>query len=481
MKKCLFIAISSCLFAAAVFFALLPAEASHADSKPAKTVTFSKDVAPIFNKNCAECHRPGEAAPFSTLTFKDVRPWAKSIKEKVIKREMPPWGADPHVGQWSNDRRLPQSDIDTITAWVEQGAKEGDPKEMPAAPKFIEGWAIGKPDMVIPMPKEYVLERNGPDEIQHFEVDPGFKQDVYVQFAEARPGNRRIVHHIIAFVKPPQKQDAKQMTPEERRKMREWMEKESVFYQDGTLTKVKADAPVYDDGCATPSGGGGFKRDGSGEDEETTLLAGYAPGMNQAIWPAGMVKKVPAGSKLIFQLHYSTFLGVTAVEKDRSSVGLIFAKNPARELKTHGIANHYFKIPAGAENHTATACWTAKEDMHFVTFMPHLHMRGKAMKFEAFYPDGRREVLCNVPNYDFNWQIVYYAKKPVAIPKGTKIVVTTVWDNSTKNKFNPDPKKDIRWGDPTYEEMTIGWIDYTVDAKSLKSPTSAGSSGEGQK
>jgi mono/diheme cytochrome c family protein len=439
-----------------------------------KNVTYSKDIAPIFFKHCADCHRPGEAAPFSALTFKDVRPWAKSIREKVANRTMPPWSADAHVGQWANDRRLSQAEIDAILAWVDQGAKEGDPKALPPAPKFTEGWEIGQPDLVIPMPKEYVLKPNGPDEIQHFEVDPGFKEDVYVQMAEARPGNRRIVHHIIAFIQPPPKGEGPKLSPEERRKMRAEMEKDMIFYQDGFLTKVKADAPVYDDGCATPSGGGGFKRDGSVADQGGSLLAGYAPGMNQAKWPTGTVKKIPASSKLVFQLHYSTFLGVKAEERDRSSVGLVFAKKPLeRELKTHGIANHYFKIPAGAENHKATACWTAPENLHIVTFMPHLHMRGKSMEFKAFYPDGRSEVICNVPNYDFNWQIVYYAKNPVAIPKGTKIVVTTVWDNSTKNKFNPDPKKDIRWGDPTYEEMTIGWIDYTLDSQSLKGVTAS--------
>jgi len=449
---------------------LSPTSRATVTKSAARNVTFTKDVAPIFFKNCANCHRPGEAAPFSALTYKDVRPWAKSIREKVANRTMPPWFADPHVGEWSNDRRLSQKEIDTIVSWVDGGATEGDAKDLPPAPQFAEGWSIGKPDVVFQVPKEYSLKPGTPDEIQYFTVETNFTEDKYIQLAEARPGNRRIVHHIIAFVQPPAKADsaAAKLSPEERRKMRAEMEKDSIFYQDGTLIKVKADVPVYDDGCSTPSGGAGVKRDGSGEDNGSSLLAGYAPGMNQAVWPAGTVKKVPAGSKLVFQVHYSTFLGVASEQKDRSSVGLIFAKNPQVELKTHGIANHYFKIPAGAEHHTATACWTAAEDMHFVTFMPHLHMRGRAMEFKAVYPDGRSEVICNVPNYDFNWQIVYYAKKPVAIPKGTKIIVTTVWDNSAKNKFNPDPKKDVRWGDPTYEEMTIGWIDYTVDSQAGK-------------
>ena len=462
---------------AAVALGFLPA--SQANTK-SKAVTFSKDVAPIFNKNCAECHRPGEAAPFSTLTYKDVRPWAKSIREKVSNRTMPPWHADPHVGQWSNDRRMSQADIDTIVAWVDGGSAEGDAKDMPPAPTFATGWAIGKPDVVFEMPKEFVLKPGSADEIQYFEVETNFKEDVWIQKAEARPGNREIVHHIIAFVQPPsQNQRRNQAMTEEQKKAMAEMQKKIVFFQDGFLTKVKADAPVYNDGCATPSGGGGIFLDGSGQDDGGNLLAGYAPGMNQAVWPEGTVKKIPAGSKLVFQLHYSTFLNPKGELKDRSMIGLVFAKNPPKqELKTHGIANHYFKIPAGAERHTATACWTAPEDLHIVTFMPHLHMRGKAMEFKAVYPDGRSAVLNSVPNYDFNWQIVYYAKQPIAIPKGTKILVTTVWDNSAKNKFNPDPKKDVRWGDPTYEEMTIGWIDYTVDGKPLKGVTASNGGGE---
>ncbi len=440
----------------------------------ARQVTFSKDVAPILNKNCANCHRPGEAAPFSTLTYKDARPWARSIKEKVVNRTMPPWHADPHVGQWANDPRLSQKDIETIVAWVDSGATEGNPKDLPPTPTFQQGWAIGKPDVVFEMQEEFTLKPKAPDEIQYFTVETNFKEDKWVQFAEARPGNRQIVHHIIVTVQPPPKAGAgKQMTSEERRKARQQMQAESIFYQNGFQNNVKDDAPIFDDACALPSGGNGFKRDGSGEGGGEGggggIIAGYAPGKNQEIWPVGTVKKIPAGSKLVFQLHYSAFLNPTGELKDRSSVGFIFAKNPPdRELKTQAVGNHYFKIPAGAENHKAVACWTVKDDIHIITFMPHLHMRGKAMEFKAIYPDGRSEVICNVPKYDFNWQLVYYAKKPVAIPKGTRIQVTTLWDNSAKNKFNPDPTKDIRWGDPTYMEMTIGWIDYTVDNQSLK-------------
>jgi mono/diheme cytochrome c family protein len=434
------------------------------------TVTFNKDVAPILFANCAECHRAGESAPMSLLSYQEARPWARSIKEKVAARAMPPWHADPHVGKWSNDRRLTQTQIDTIVAWVDGGAKEGDAKDLPAKPKFIDGWSIGKPDIVLTMPEEFTLDASGPDEYQYFEVPTNFTEDKYVQMAEARPGNRKIVHHIIAFIQPPPKEGAAakpKLSKEEIDKRRAQAEKDSIRYKDGFLIRTKADTPVYDDGCELASGGNGSRRDGSGSDEGGTLLAGYAPGMNQAIWEPGTVKKIPAGSKLLLQIHYSKVAG--SVQKDRSSIGLIFAsKPPEKQLVTHAIANGYFLIPPGADHHKVSACWTTKEDIHIVTLMPHMHLRGAAMEIKAFYPDGREELLLNVPNYSFSWQEVYYLKTPVAIPKGTKILVNGYFDNSARNKFNPDPAKAVRWGDPTYDEMMIGWVDYTVDSQQLR-------------
>ena len=187
------------LLAAALY--TLPAIQASGPGPAAKNVTFNKEVASIFYKSCAECHRPGEAAPFSVLSYKDVRPWAKSIKEKVVSRQMPPWHADPHVGRWSNDPRLTQAQVDTISAWVDGGAIEGNPKDLPPAPQFVEGWGIGKPDVIIQMPEEYTVEASGPDEYQYFDAPTNFKEDKYVQMAEARPGNRKVVHHIIAEAK----------------------------------------------------------------------------------------------------------------------------------------------------------------------------------------------------------------------------------------------------------------------------------------
>ncbi|HEY7545524.1 MAG TPA: hypothetical protein VID27_11605 [Blastocatellia bacterium] len=438
-------------------------------ARSGKEITFSKDVAPILNNRCSECHRPGEAAPFSTLTYTSVRPWARSIREKVLLQTMPPWHADPHYGAWANDRRLSQTEIDTIVGWVDGGAKEGNPKDLPPAPQFTEGWTIGKPDLIIPMPKPYTLEASGPDEYQYFTVDPGFKQDVYVQRAEARPDNRKIVHHIIAFIQTPNKNATSRpnLSKEELEKLRAKMEKESPVYREGFLIRTKLDAPVFDDGCSAPNGGRLSRRDRGQDMENGQLLAGYAPGMNQAIWEPGTVKRIPAGSKIVFQMHYSKVAG--SIQTDRSSIGLILTKGePKKLVRTLGIANNAFLIPPGADNHRVTACWTASDDIHLVSLMPHLHLRGKAVEYRVIYPDGREEILLNVPKYDFSWQTVYYFKEPKPLPKGTRILVTAYFDNSAKNRYNPDPTKPVRYGEPTYDEMMIGWMDYTLDKEPVR-------------
>ncbi|MFY9573334.1 MAG: cytochrome c [Blastocatellia bacterium] len=472
------------LLVAVCLIALAASNSSSANSSNKKEATFTRDVAPIFFKNCAECHRSGEAAPMSLLTYKDARPWARSIKEKVVSKQMPPWHADPHYQEFANDRRLTQAQIDTIAAWVDGGAKEGDPRDLPPAPQFVDGWNIGKPDLVLSMPQEFTLDASGPDEYQYFEIPTNFTEDKYIQMAEARPGNRKIVHHIIAFIQPPPKDGKPQpkLTKEEIEKYRAKREKESIFYRDGFLMRMKPDVPVWDDGCALPSGGNGEKRDGSGGDQSAMgqLLVGFAPGMNAAILSPGTVKKIPAGSKLILQMHYSKAAG--SVQKDRSMIGLVFAKTPPQKLSiTWPVANTYFAIPPGAEHHKVTACWTPKENIHLNTLMPHMHLRGAAMTIEAFYPDGRKEVLLDVPNYSFSWQTVYYLKKPIGIPKGTRILVTGYFDNSTKNKYNPDPTKTVRFGEPTYDDMMIGWIDYTVDNQNVKTVDALGSRASAQK
>jgi mono/diheme cytochrome c family protein len=479
MKRILFAAPTALTILAAGFF-VVPSSSADSPAKSKAAVTFNKDVASILFKSCVQCHRPGEAAPMSLLSYKDARPWARSIREKVLSREMPPWHADPSVGQFSNDPRLTQAEIDTITAWVDGGAREGEPRDLPPSPKFVEGWNIGQPDLILKMPEEFTLDANGPDEYQHFVIDPGFTEDKYVQIAEARPGNRRIVHHIIAAILPPPDGAQPQMTLTREEIEKRRAERAPILYKEGFLLRLKPNVPVYDDGCQLPSGGGGVQLDGSGQFRAGMLLTGFAPGVKPPAREPGTVKKIPAGSKILLQVHYSKTAG--EVEKDRSMIGLVFAKEPPqRESVTSQIANHYFRIPAGAENHRVTACWTAPQDIHLISAAPHMHRRGKAMEIKVFYPDGRSEVLLNVPRYDFSWQTIYKFKRSIAIPKGTRFMVTGYLDNSGRNKNNPDPTQAVRFGEPTYDEMMTGIIEYTVDSQSLKSAAAQSVGGATQK
>ena len=441
------------LIAAAVY--ALPAIQASGSGPAAKNVTFNKEVAPIFYKSCAECHRPGEAAPFSVLSYKDVRPWAKSIKEKVVSRQMPPWHADPHVGRWSNDPRLTQAQVDTISAWVDGGATEGNAKDLPPAPQFVEGWGIGKPDVIIQMPEDYTVEASGPDEYQYFDAPTNFKEDKYVQMAEARPGNRKVVHHIIAFVVPPGQPSLNMVPKEQRSAALEGSLKNTPFYRDGLLIRMKKDQPVYNDATEIPANLKGFNN-------VDDFLTAYAPGSDYGEWQPGTAKKIPAGATIRFQVHYSMIAG--RIQTDRSMVGMIFAKQPPERLmKTRAVSNVFFEIPPNADHHKVIAIWKPSLDVTLYSLMPHMHYRGAAMEYKVFYPDGKSEVLLNVPAYSFNWQMAYRPQAPIRIPAGSKIQVTGYFDNSAKNKFNPDPTKAVRQGEPTYDEMMMGFMDYTAE------------------
>jgi hypothetical protein len=446
MKRILLPSLALLFFA---IYCLMPApgEGSTSAKKSARTVTFSKDVAPILYKNCVDCHRPNELAPMSFISYKETRPWARSIKEKVLSRQMPPWHADPRHGEFANDRRLSQSEIDTIVAWVDTGAREGSPRELPPAPKFVDGWKIGKPDIVFTMPEEYTVSAAGADEYINFILPTNFKEDMWIQAAEINPGNKRVVHHVVAFIQTPQMIARGGIKPPD---------PNSIFYKDETLVRVKMNAPAHDDTCGSPTGG--IAR-GSGLESLGFPLCFYAPGKDVDLWPEGTAKSVPAGSNIIIQMHYSKTTG--KAEKDRTSVGLKFASKPPEKMMTaFGVLNHYFKIPAGADNHEVKSCYTFSRDVEIYSFLPHMHLRGKDMKYEAVYPDGRRQTLLWVPNYNFSWQTMYRLAKPVVLPKGTKMVVTAHFDNSERNKYNPDPTKAVRFGEPTYDEMMIGYFDY---------------------
>lgn len=388
----------------------LTALATFAPRSNAGQVTFTKEIAPILFKHCIECHRPGEIAPMSLLTYQETRPWAKSIRERVADRSMPPWSADPKYGHWANDPRLSQKEVDNIVAWVNAGAPKGDDKDMPPAPKFSEGWTIGTPDVVLQMPEEYTVPADGTVPYLYFSMPTGFTEDKWIQAMEIRPGNRTVVHHVIAYAQ---------------------------------------DAGVKD----TAPGGEGELRRGR------THLGGITPNKTGVTFSPDTARLIKKGSNIVFQMHYTTNGQVT---KDRTRIGFVFAKEPGKKMIITGNAmNTRFVIPAGEGNHEVKASKTMEEDVLITSFMPHMHVRGKAFRYTAVYPDGRSEILLNVPEYDFNWQHTYIPKEPIALPKGTRIDSVAYFDNSPKNKFNPDPTKAVRWGDQTWEEMMIGWFTYT--------------------
>jgi hypothetical protein len=379
--------------------------------------TFSKDVAPIIFNRCVECHRAGEVAPMALTNYKEVRPWAKSIKERVVARAMPVWLADPHYGSFRNDRRMSQAEIDTIVSWVNAGSPEGNEKDMPALPKFDTGWTLGKPDQVFDMGKDFAVPASGTVAYQYFTVPTNFTEDKWISAAEIHPGKRSTIHHIIVT--------------------------------------------VVDPGKTAPEKG-----------EGDALLVGYAPGEQPLKLEAGTAKLIKAGSSLRFQVHYTP--DGTAYD-DRSYIGITFAKDPIKfQAMTANALQFNFKIPAGDPNYEVKSTWTAKRDVQLAELMPHMHVRGKDFKYTVTFPDGRQEVILDVPKYDFNWQLSYELSKYMELPKGTRIDCVAHFDNSANNRANPDPTKDVKWGDQTWEEMMIGWFTYVVPAPDSATGTAKG-------
>ncbi|MBL8186446.1 MAG: thiol-disulfide isomerase [Acidobacteria bacterium] len=411
----------------------------HVSQSSAAVVTFNKDIAPIIQTKCQACHRPGEVAPMALLTYKQVRPWAKSIREAVTSRTMPPWFADEKHTEFSNDPRLSQKEIDTIQAWVSGGAPEGDPKDLPPNPNFPEGWQIGKPDVVLPMTVEFNIPAEGTIPYKYFAVPTNFTEDKFVQFAEIRQGDRAHVHHVIVSVRYPEHGELPPAGEIEPAKL-------------SSVRRSSNDRPADSDG----------------------RLVGWAPGEAPLELREGQAKLVKKGSVLIFQVHYTTN---GEAGKDRSSVGLIFSKAPVeKRVITAGAVQSNFVIPAGAANHEVASEFTFKEDSHIDSLHPHMHMRGKDFKYTLVYPDGKSKVLLWIPRWDFGWQLTYVFKEEVFAPKGSKLVCVAHYDNSINNKFNPDPTKDVRWGDQTWEEMMIGYLDYTLDKQDLRKQPQAASS-----
>lgn len=383
-------------------------------------VDYASDVASILQARCQNCHRPRAAAPFSLLTYDDARRWSASIREVVDERRMPPWHADPRYGHFENDRRLSPKERATLIAWADQGAPLGDPTAIPAPKTFPEAWAVGTPDVVFEMPEEYVVKADGVLNYQYFRLPTKFTEDKWVRSIECLPGDRSVVHHIVAML-------------------------------DDKDPARRTGEPVH--------------------------LGGYAPGELPCVYSPGIAKKIPAGSDIVLQVHYTPN---GKIRSDRSKVGLIFADGPPAHVAiTKGIANNRFLIPPGEPNLEVKSRFQFREDAHLLSFMPHMHLRGKDFKYVVTYPGREPETLLSVPAYDFAWQSYYRLDKPLAMPKGTVLECIAHFDNSDKNPANPDPKVAVKWGDQTYEEMMIGYIDYYRDATSpaAKAEVGAGTKG----
>lgn len=401
--------------------------AALASAAPNSTPTFSKDVLPILRKNCQECHRPGEIGPMPLLTYEQTRPWAASIKSSVVQRKMPPWFADPHYGKFSNDRSLSRRDIDTIVAWVNGGAPRGNPDDAGKEITFTEGWGIPQPDVIIQLPQPYEIPAKGTIEYLHWVVPTNFKTDKWVQFAEARPTDRAHVHHIIAFVREP---------------------------GSNWLKGAKPGIPFIPEKPKDPTA--------NVSDLPSDFLVGYAPGQPPERFEPGQAKLVKAGSDIILQVHYTTD---GKASKDQSRVGLVFAKEPPpNRAMTFSATNGTFKIPAGDPNYKVEAEFTIGTDVILHGLHPHMHARGKDFLYRVRYPDGRTETLLSVPNYSFAWQLWYNLEKAIALPKGTKILCTAHFDNSVNNRFNPDPQKEVGWGDQSWDEMMVGFFNLVFPA-----------------
>lgn len=456
------------ILAAAALCALgaMPMGAQAPAAKSAAAPTFNKDVAPIFYTNCTGCHRPGEIAPMSLLTFKDARPWAKSIGTRVSNGNMPPWHADPAYGHFLNDRRLSDTDRATIARWVATGAAEGNAKDLPAPPTYESGWTIGTPDAVFAMGEDYPIPAEGEVPYQYFEIPTNLTEDRWVQAFEVKAGDPKVLHHVIVYARPPANPAPAQPAA-----------------APPAAASGQRPAPLFEfaSGMDVPAGQTGGRplppeqrkpafANQRGPVRVGPAVGGFAPGQFMRVYQEGTAMKLPAGTTLIFQMHYTPY---GKASTDRTRIAVKYAKTPpATQLRWASLANGALHIPAGAADQRIDADMTIGQDITLWSMLPHTHVRGKRWLYELTYPDGRKETMLSVPKYDFNWQTEYVFKEPLKLPKGTKIHASAWYDNSTANKSNPDPTKEVWWGDQTWEEMMFTALTFSIDPP--KTSTTAG-------
>jgi thiol-disulfide isomerase/thioredoxin len=391
------------------------------DPQPNAPITYSNQVARILQKNCVECHRAGQIAPFALTNYDEVAGWSEMIQEVVREQRMPPWHADPKYGKFHNDRSLCDADKESLYAWVKAGAPEGNAADLPEPVRFSENWQLGEPDQVVYMnDKPYDVPAEGAVEYEYFMVDPGWTTDRWIKSSECRLGNRSIVHHIFVFAVAP----------------------------ENPLAKLNG-----------PLGTG--VQPGLG-DNSMRLIAGAAPGTPPGTGPEGAATRIPAGTKLLFQMHYTPN---GSPQQDRTCVGFHFAKPETvnRSVEVQMAINPTFTIPAQSDAYPVKSAHKFGKDALLLNLTPHMHLRGKSFRYDLKYPDGKVETILDVPRYDFNWQVTYQFETPKFVPAGTEMQCLAHFDNSSANLANPNPDASVSWGDQTWEEMMIGWFTGTDD------------------
>jgi hypothetical protein len=426
--------LGSFLALAAMSIALVHAAGPDAAGKTVAP-TFYKDVLPILQQHCQTCHRPGEIAPFSLVTYEQANSWTDQIKDAVRAKRMPPWFADPCCGHFSNDISLTAEEISTISSWVDAKAPAGNPADAPAAPRWAAGWNIAQPDLVLKMPQPVAIPASGDVEYTYEIVPTNFTEDKWVQMSEVRPSSRAHVHHAVIYIRPPDSN---------------WLRGASVG-EPFTASSLKDEKLRH-----------------QAHETDTDMLLVYAPGSSPDQWPDGMAKFIPAHSDLVFQMHYTTN-GRAA--SDQTSIGMVFAKQPPKQrVLTLQLANDHdvIPIPPGAENYRVEVHGTLPNDATLLSFFPHMHLRGKRFEYNIVHqdkdhPDKSIETLLKV-NYDFYWQLSYRLAEPRVLKAGTDLQAVAWYDNSRHNQHNPDPDSAVTWGDQTYNEMMVGFFDVAVPA-----------------
>ncbi len=389
-------------------------------------ITFTKDIAPIVFNKCASCHRPGEVSPFTLLNYQDVKKRAKQIGIVAEHRIMPPWKAEPGFGEFKDSRFLTKDQIQTINDWVGEGAPEGNPADLPPAPKFASGWTLGQPDMVAEPSEEYSLNAEGRDVYRNFVIPTSLTENRWVSAIEVRPGNRKIVHHVLVYL-------------------------------DTSGAARRLDAADPGPGYST-FGGVGFLPSGS--------LGGWAPGNVQRPLPLGVGMDLPKGADIVLQVHYHKS---GKVETDRTKLALYFCKAPVdKRFRWVPVLNPALNIPPGDANYEVRAGMPLMNDATLVNVTPHMHLLGREMSVVASKPNGEQVKLVRIPDWDFNWQNTYTFKEPLKLPRGSNISLVAKYDNSTGNPRNPNnPPKSAHWGEQTTDEMCIAFVGYTIDAEQL--------------